>query len=295
VNTYVSTELTHFVGATKPSDEERFALLLQIVRQGRLVNGKALQRQVMKPITWFEIDASAQRENFYPEPYFATNLQATLASNEVVEPDMVCFCDIPYEPVAHFRIHTAKYNRFGIAFSKDFLISHGASPVFYIARTARTTLRLVGHGDHADFFRDESYPSLLGSARNRGEFYDELRHRLLDLVESQANLVQEMLETYNKGASDPQLHRLALYRAIDLPVALFTYFFGYTKFFDPTLPEDDPCNFYMEREWRLLGEVKFTIGNIARVLLPSEFIECFRIEAPEYDGPILELPDPSAP
>jgi hypothetical protein len=82
-----------------------------------------------------------------------------------------------------------------------------------------------------------------------------------------------------------------LYEAIDFPVGIFAYVFGYVKFFDPSLSDDDPNNFYMEREWRVLGHtVRFTVGDIARLYLPPEFSNRLRSDLPEYVGPITELP-----
>lgn len=43
---------------------------------------------------------------------------------------VVCFCDIP---VGDLAFHARKYSKFGIAFTKAFLLNQGANPVFYIA------------------------------------------------------------------------------------------------------------------------------------------------------------------
>lgn len=59
---------------------------------------------------------------------------------------------------------------------------------------------------------------------------------------------------------------------------------GYIKFFDHNLPDDDPNNFYFEREWRVLGNVKFKLENVQRVLLSKDYAEKFRKDFPEYHG-----------
>ncbi len=65
--------------------------------------------------------------------------------------------------------------------------------------------------------------------------------------------------------------------------------FSYLKFFDQSLSEDDPENYYFEREWRVLGEVKFDIKDVRRVLLPEEYAKRFREDLPDYYGQITFL------
>ena len=60
--------------------------------------------------------------------------------------------------------------------------------------------------------------------------------------------------------------------------------FGQLKFFTVGLPEDEPDNFYMEREWRVPDGLAFRLDDIARVIMPLEFAERFRVEEPEYSA-----------
>ena len=50
---------------------------------------------------------------------------------------------------------------------------------------------------------------------------------------------------------------------------LATRLFSYMKFFDADLPPDDERNYYMEREWRIIGGVRFSLGDVRRVLAPG--------------------------
>jgi hypothetical protein len=50
--------------------------------------------------------------------------------------------------------------------------------------------------------------------------------------------------------------------------------------------EDDPENFYMEREWRSLRNIHFEIDDIHRIILPRSFSKRFRNDVPEYFGEI---------
>lgn len=295
---YVSSELTHFVGAGEPSDEERYLLLTKILRSGKLLDGRSLRRPKKRRVSFLDIeddDGTVEHQNFFAEPYFDTNIRAQLASNDFVRPDMVCFCDIPYDPPEFFRIHTAKYNRFGVAFDRSFLVPQGASPVFYVARSATTSMRLIGDsGPHTDFYLDETYPTLFGKGRTRGELFTEMASRLLELVDKSGAEAQQHLDAYQVDSSDKQAAKLSMYRALDLPMTMFAYLFGYMKFFDPTLADAHPDNFYMEREWRVLGEVRFGLPDVARILLPPEYVDRFKNDLPEYAAPVLQLPPPSA-
>jgi hypothetical protein len=55
------------------------------------------------------------------------------ADNDMMVPEMICFCDIPTH---HLKIHTGKYSQFGIAFPKAYLIRQGANLVLYVAKNS---------------------------------------------------------------------------------------------------------------------------------------------------------------
>ena len=62
---------------------------------------------------------------------------------------------------------------------------------------------------------------------------------------------------------------------------------GYFKFFDDTKPEDDLDNYYMEREWRVHGDVNFSIEEVTRVILPESFSKKFRDDMPDFYGQLI--------
>jgi hypothetical protein len=64
------------------------------------------------------------------------------------------------------------------------------------------------------------------------------------------------------------------------------YVFGYIKYMDVGLADDDVRNFYMEREWRVLNGVSFQLDDIVRVLIPEVFARTFRVDVPEYFGQV---------
>lgn len=51
---------------------------------------------------------------------------------------------------------------------------------------------------------------------------------------------------------------------------VFWYLLCYCKFFDETLPLDHEDNYYMEREWRTIGQVVFADEDVQRLILPDE-------------------------
>ncbi len=294
VASYVSKELTHFVGAGLASDEERFQLLLEILRDGKLLDGRSLRRTEKRAVSWFDVhssDGAEEHHDYFADPYFDTDLRKDLDTNDFVRPDMVCFCDIPHDPPDFFRVHTAKYNRFGVALSRDFLVRQGASPVFYVARQAPASMRLVGgEGPLADFYLDATYPSLFGEGRSRRRLYTEQASRILELIGTAGGNTQGQLDAHIPGESNAQQQKLNLYRTLDLPVTLFAYLFGYMKFFDPSLSEDHPDNYYMEREWRVLSQVSFAISDVVRIFLPPDHVQRLQKELPEYHGEVVTLP-----
>lgn len=61
------------------------------------------------------------------------------------------------------------------------------------------------------------------------------------------------------------------------------------KFFDHTLPDDHAANYYLEREWRVIGNVQFQLLDVRRILIPSDFARRLRVDLPEYEGQLSFL------
>jgi hypothetical protein len=172
-------------------------------------------------------------------------------SNDSIEMTRVCFCDIP---VPDLPLHMRKYSNFGLAFRKPFLVAKGANPVFYWVGDAPMRART----------KREALGELVANFRVMADY---LWHR------------QGEEPRPIKGQSlSVRLHLLR--ELVNLHLLCFI------KEFDAALPEDDPDNFYMEREWRVAGIVCFTIQDVSRVIIPSAFAERFRRDVPEYFGQI---------
>ncbi len=108
---YVATELTHFVGRQIAGEADQYELLKKILKSGCLLASPRLGE-----------DGAIQAQ---------THVGGTKFSNRnMYLSSVVCFCDIP---LSDFAIHMGKYSRFGIAFTKEYLLQRGANPVAYVA------------------------------------------------------------------------------------------------------------------------------------------------------------------
>jgi hypothetical protein len=157
----------------------------------------------------------------------------------------ICFCDIP---VTDLEIHMNKYSRFGLSFLKRFLIGKGANPVMYVAENSQAlSFRLP------ESTRDEPWS----------------RRRVFE-----RNI--ELLEEYrreNRG-------KFPMYLEYFLDILVLPFI----KYFDDSASDEHKANVYMEREWRVIGDVKFTLSDVHRVFMPERYAERFRADLPNYKG-----------
>jgi hypothetical protein len=232
---YISKELTHFLGRELLNDEERYKLLVKILKE----------RWITHPPHENTISGNLM-----------VNLSAQVSNNEMFNPQCICFCDIP---ISDIDIHTRKYSRFGLAFLKDFLAPRGASPVFYIANNS---IAYINSG----LYRGEYFDI---SIKEYHEFVAKLRQVSESTSATRDKLRIELTDKFNK-------------------VEFFLHFtiFSFLKFFDNTLSEDNEKNYYMEREWRIIGNLNFELKDVYRVILPSEFTQRLRRDVPEYAGQV---------
>lgn len=59
-------------------------------------------------------------------------------------------------------------------------------------------------------------------------------------------------------------------------------FLGFFKPYDASLPETHPNCFYMEREWRRIGNMKFEPKDVGHIVVPARFVDSLRSEFPKY-------------
>lgn len=244
---YVSKELSHFAGAGK-AEADQYDILLRILRSGELRHGGRVDSDIPNP---GGISSHAPGIVRFDPTRLVTR-------HESVVPEAVCFCDIPVEDL---ELHTSKYSRFGLSFVKEFLLPKGASPVFYVAANARTVTREAAGGKKGEVFDQEVSAYLL--------LWPRLYRRLLDELDPNATRLE--------GDAREFAH---------VNMFLLHEIFSYLKFFDESRSDDDPENFYMEREWRVTRNVAFSLDDVYRVFLPAGYARRFREDVPAYSGQV---------
>ena len=253
---YISADLYHFVGRGL-SPEDQYALLANIIHGGVLMKPGAIAHQWKSNVDF--------------------------CTNDMIIPAMVSFCDIPGE---HLEIHMGKYSHFGLGFSKTFLIQQGASPVLYVPRTAAVPANAWPvssppprpHGV-VDPYSTQQPPANISKCD-----YFNVMARMLHSA-----LVTELFCTPNNAQNANQRERLS-----ELSGFVGLSLMGQVKFFDPDLAVQHGDNYYMEREWRVLGLVTFTPDQLSRVVVPRSFARRLKKEFPNLRKKVQLVADPIA-
>ena len=101
---------------------------------------------------------------------------------------------------------------------------------------------------------------------------------------------QSSAETFDRELTRYVMIREAYRRGgrTDSEVQQFTYFldfhvFSLLKFYDGTLEDLDPENYYMEREWRIVGNMQFGMSDVERIIVPPDYGSKIREDFPDYD------------
>jgi hypothetical protein len=279
---YVSEELTHFVGRRHGDDEEaRYADLLAIVGGGYL----------------------GPRPDIHAKGVDMAAIGINPAEDEMYNPDMTCFCDIP---LSEMGIHMRKYGRFGLAFLKEFVAARGGAPVLYVPKQAqirggglvmRQRFERLRELDDAlrELGFDESDPRYAEVVAERSRLMtagepppDALKDVFRFWRRESWTLLDELYTYFNRRHVDHG-ERGAVElrtRVFALRAFLTRQIFSYTKDFDLTLAENDADNYYMEREWRVIGGVRFVPDDVTRIIAPEPFAKRLRQDLPDYTGQV---------
>jgi len=168
---------------------------------------------------------------------------------------MVCFCDIP--PTS-LRIHTRKYGPFGLAIDRAHLVRYAARPVMYFPLDLNDWQSPLNHSIIRDI--EAVYRALQTQAvPSRG-------------TRQMGSRIMTSEETLNVAKAVIQRDLLA-----------------FLKLFNPTLAEDDPQNYYMEREWRRIGNLQFGAEHVKHVIVDDAYVDRARAMFPEYATRIESL------
>ena len=276
---YVSNDLTHFIGRSLASDHLRYELLCKIIRDGVLLDPSQVARR--DPIFRVVIPGNpADGVEYSSYPNVRHDLGSKLSDNALVQFEIVCFCDIPLEELA---IHCSKYGRLGLAFSKPFLVAQGASPVMYIPKPGSFEITLREHHSTSGELHYEEHKS-----GDRAALIDEVFgfHNQLSYIRYSA-----LERAFPLASSVDEVNDIVknLRTTLFYQTAIEAFIFGHLKFFDPALPPDHIDNYYMEREWRVAGTVKFQATNVQRMFVSPAFADQARRDFPELVTRITTL------
>lgn len=279
---YVSKELTHFVGRTLHDKDKQYALLTDILKSNWITHYPHLRGPSRAPL--------------------AIRLTSDSVST-MYQPSVVCFCDIPQDDL---EMHMRKYSRFGLAFRKSFLVPKGANPVFYIAEDSKVEPKKHDKGlDKSKYnpkkwreFKEDGLVDPLDDKVTRSEYFGNRMSNYLelpqDILPRLGEMKSEAAQQLNSGDQERDRRALREFQRLeglerrvnDLYTFLDHYVFSFTKFFDSKKSEEHEDNYYMEREWRLLGNVYFELSDVYRIILPESYAEAFRKDFPDYAGQI---------
>jgi len=239
---YVSSDLTHFVGARLRNDREQYKLLKRILKS-RCLKASPKPRKAHSPLVRI----------------LRIDTEARLSSNQACGLPAVCFCDIP---LCDLPLHMEKYSPFGIALSKVFLADFGALPILYVPERGRpASLPYAGYGQ--------------GRVASQAVCFDEF-WKVLNRVE---NSIARLDRQNDLKSLAKDLRRIITFLQFHLVSNL--------KFFSHRLADDDPNNFYMEREWRVCQDVPFALEDVLRVIIPARYSRQFRRDFPSFDGELV--------
>jgi hypothetical protein len=264
---YVSTELTHFVGARLATAEEQYSLLATILRSGVLkVPGQSDVVATLGP--------DGTRRTTVTRSMTVVHGKR-LSSNAKYSPSIVCFADIPVDDLG---LHIFKYSSFGLSFLKDFLVRCGATPVLYVAAQSSTNVRnpLANDGMNHGLLQQ-----LALEWKNGGHRENFTRAEVFDAAEQELSALLPFAPEGRAGAAPAPTAPGSILREF-----LFSELFPFIKFFNPDLDEGDPENYYMEREWRVVGPVKFELENVERLLVPRALRTRLYQDFPDFRGQI---------
>jgi|GEM_PF-3339833 len=236
---------------SKTLEEQLYERLVSILKEGQLKTGGKE--------TGVNADPSIGKEGMTVE-HVITYEVGSRSLQKIFDPAVICFCDIPVEDIG---IHVSKHSPFGLAFSRGFLLERGTNPVLYLAEDTK-----VGEG-----------AGTLGSL-----FIDEMNRAL--------HLLSELQLAHSHPAGAPRFQGVqglphgVTHDATLIHQFLLIHVFAFVKAFRGDSADDDPENYYMEREWRRYGDLDFTLEDVCRVYLPRRFAKRLRADLPDYYGQV---------
>ncbi len=292
---FVSPFLRHFVGKSLETDDEQYEVLVTILKDRWLVHPGQLANEEKNP---------GRKDNRTEGSGVVVTMgKGTLSKGDLYRHDIICFGDIPRPDLLS---HCERYSYFGLALTKEFLISKGARPVMYVPSGAlahkkkNQTIEVAfdEFSERHERRKDSTMGPMMAQAAAASKIIAESESQIHpDGSKTLPPAVNELVANtlFPDPGGDPD-KAFTKFRE-DIDVALYRHFLdlhimGFVKFFDPALPDDHINNFYMEREWRVMGNVSFSLGDVREVYLPEEYISRLK-EDTGYSGQAFDAAAPS--
>ena len=183
----------------------------------------------------------------------------TLINERLIVPEVVCFCDIPEEALG---IHVAKYGQFGLSLSRQYAQRYGARPVLYFPLNIDQPEMRYGTPCLSDI------EAVFRSLRNHLRGIEKPNER-----------------TWGQEPTTLE-HAADAFASIALKE-----FLAFVKPFDGQLPATAWNNYYMEREWRRLGNMEVNEQSVRSIIIPAAFGARARAELGPYSEKVRILED----
>lgn len=180
---------------------------------------------------------------------YVINWNKSLLDEGLIVPSMTCYADIPFSSL---DIHVRKYGKFGVSFKREYLIKFGARPVMYVPLS------------------DNDCGSPFGE-------------KLLLDIETVYKGFHEHVAVKN----EPFQNEIQAIDQINKIVA--KDFLAFIKPFNSHLDSTHPDNFYMEREWRKLGNLVFNPDDVVNIIVAKGFASRLAKAFPHYKSKIIEV------
>ena len=243
---YTSDELFHFAGYGSPTDDEKnYQTPLKILHDGCI--------------------SHPPHNNDWGSVTVNTNWDGLLRygddkKNGLIIPTVTCFADIPSGGLG---IHIEKYGKFGISFSRDYLIRYGARPVMYVPM-------------RNDDWQSIHGTTLLNDLEAIYKSFHELVTSEVDDVGQRSRPLEKRLESRDAAI-------------VAMDNAFTKDFLAFIKPFNAHLPVNHEENYYMEREWRKLANLKFEPENVCQVSVVKGYKSRLIAELPAYEDKTKEI------
>ncbi len=170
------------------------------------------------------------------------------------------------------------------------VVRQGGAPVYYLPRDARVRTPKRLSRERADQLAEKGLRVGRASIEReeedwetttKAEYFDKMLQRYSKVMSLFSELINK-----TSAVRDGEENLRHYQDLTDFRLFLDFHVFSYLKFFDHALLDHHPDNYYFEREWRIVGSLRFSVDDILRVFMPKEYAKQFRKDCPDYCGQI---------